>query len=200
MITTQNNLDQIAGRIERAYHLRHPNWLATGLTPGVWGAAAIRLLEVADARSSLPVDPELFVAVQDYKTFRRDPWRELTQEGATKAYRVAVRRIVRQLRRELGAELRWAARYLNSGRSIEELTESPKSKVSPMIKVMLCHEYDRSDLAELIRPAAEAQHLACPLYRAACKHLVPSEVYPRSRREQSFQANISAQVNSYNWN
>ena len=28
----------------------------------------------------MPLDPELFVAVQSYRSFRRDPWAELAQE------------------------------------------------------------------------------------------------------------------------
>lgn len=200
MIATQNNLDQLADRIERAYHLRHPNWLATGLTPGVWTAAAVRLHEVVAAHSFLPVDPELFVAAQSYKTFRRDPWCELTQEGACKAYRSAVRKIIRQLKRELAGELRRATRFLEAQGTLDELVASARSKVSPMIKLMLCHQNDRSDLALHVNSAAEAQHLACPLYRIACKNLIPGDLYPLPNQKILLQPRIVAQSRSFAWN
>ena len=198
MISTQYNLDQLAGRIERAYHRRHPNWVETGLTPGVWTAATLRLLEVAATRSSIPIDPELFVAVQSYKTFRRDPWCELTQEGASKTYQKAIRQIVRHLKKELSAELRWATRYLEATDSLDQLVAHPKSKASPIIKLMLCRQHDRADLAALVRNAADAQHLACPLYQSACQKLMPHEFYPRPKLVLS---SISANPDhSHIWN
>ena len=198
MIATQHNLDSLADRIERAYRLRHPNWLATGLTPGVWRIAAVRLYESVASVSTLPIDPELFVAVQNYKSFRRDPWAELTQERAAKAYRLSIQQIVRQLKKELTLEICWSTRYLATTGSIDELLSLPKLKISPIVKLMLCEEHGRSDLAASYRPSAEAQHLACPLYRLACKHLVPAHHYPRP---EAVMANtMAAQEDSYAWN
>ena len=200
VISTQNNLDQVAERIERAYRRRHSTWLATGLTPGVWTAAAVRLNDVSHNRVVLPIDPELFVAVQNYKSFRRDPWRELTQEGSVKTYRFAVRKIISQLKIELAAEMRWSKRFLEAGGSLDEVMAISKSRVSPITKLVLCHRQQRQDLAETIRPAAEAQHLACPLYQFAYRNLMPSLSYPDSNRGSMTIPGVGEQKHSFAWN
>lgn len=200
VITTQTNLDQLADRVHQAYLRRHPKWLATGLTPGVWTAAAVRLHEIATNQASLPIDPELFVAVQNYKSFRRDPWRELTQEGASKTYLKAVRQIVRQLKIELNTELRWAHRYLATTGSFDQLLKDSKAKVSPIIKLFLCHQLNEHDREPSVRAAAEAQHLACPLYRLASKHLLPNPCYPQPVRPFVLPQLLNDQKDSYTWN
>ena len=200
LISTQNDLDQLAGRIERAYRRRHPLWTATGLTPGVWTAAAVRLSEVAMGDSILPIDAELFIAVQNYKSFRRDPWGELTQERATKSYRLAIRVIIKQLKKEIAAELKWSQRVLEMGRSLDEVLTSTKSRVSPITKLVLCHREGREDLAQVVRPAAEAQHLACPLYRYALKNLIAHAAYPEPRNEVIKSRDVIAQNRSFAWN
>ena len=198
VIASQHSLSSLADRIERAYKRRHPNWLATGLTLGVWRVAATRLYEVAGNHESLPADPELFVAVQNFNTFRRDPWAELTQEEAVQTYQIAIRRIVRQLKKELTLEICWSTRYLKSTGSIDELISMPKSKISPIIKLLLCQQHGRLDLIALLQPAAEAQHLACPLYRIACEHLVPADCYPRPNHAMA--ASNAYQEQAYAWN
>lgn len=199
MLTTQTSLDQLADRIEQAYRRRHPQWFAIGLTPGVWTAAAARLVEVEEVGSGLPVDPELFVAVQSYKSFRRDPWGELTQEQAAKVYRAAIRKIVRQLRAELKAELRWSRRHLEMGQSLDQIFGQARSRVSPIAKLVLCQEWDRDDLAEAVRPAAEAQHQACPLYRIACEDLMATSAYPTPRAAASSDL-LAIPAGSFAWN
>jgi len=200
VIPTQNNLDQVAERIERAYRRRHPTWTATGLTPGVWTAAAVRLADVSHGDVSLPIDPELFVAVQNYQSFRRDPWRELTQEGAVKIYRSAVRKIIQQLKAELADEMKRSKRFLEAGGSLDEVLANSKSRVSPITKFVLCHRQKRQDLVEVIRPAAQAQHLACPLYRFACENLVPSLFQPDSTRELMTMPGVGQPNLSFAWN
>ena len=198
MIASQRSLSSLADRIERAYKRRHPNWLATGLTLGVWKVAATRLYEVAGNHESLPADPELFVAAQSFNSFRRDPWTELAQEEAVKTYRVAIRRIIRQLKKELTLEICWSTRYLESTGSIDDLMSLPKAKISPIIKSMLCQQHGRPDLTAIYQPAAEAQHLACPLYRLACEHLVPAHCYPRPNL--AMPSNIAYQEQAHAWN
>lgn len=198
-MTTQTTIDSLADRIEQAYCRRHPSWLATGLTPGVWFAAAVRLNEVALRNEHFPVDPELYVAVQRSKSFRRDPWAELTQEGALKRYCNAIRKIVRQLKVELASELNRSHRSLENGRTLEEILAASKSRISPLTKLVLCHNLDRPDLAAVIRPAAEAQHLACPLYRLACKSLLSTPDYPIPSRTVVNQVS-GAHQHSFAWN
>ncbi len=200
MTTTQSHLDSLADRIERAYHRQHPRWDATGLTQGVWSAAAVRLNEVAKSGPGFPIDPELFVAVQNYKSFRRDPWCELCQEGAAKRYRLALRKIINQLKAELNSELRWSQRALDSGRSLDEIMAGSKARVSPIAKLVLCHHQRRTDLVELVRPSAEAQHLACPLYRFACRNLIPSPIYPDPQVESTTAVRSVGQTLSFIWN
>ncbi len=200
MTTTQHHLDQLAGRIAQAYHRKHPLWVEIGLTPGVWNSAAIRLNEVAIYHPGLPIDPELFVAVQDYRTFRRDPWCELTQEGSAKVYRATVRKIIKRLRTELATELRRSKRHLAAGRTLDDIMTSTKSRVSPIAKLVLCHDQDRTDLVEAIRPSAEAQHVACPLYRFACKNLMPRSVYPEPQPDLISSPSITDQARSFAWN
>ncbi len=200
MIATQSHLDHLARRIELAYCRQHPGWVATALTPGVWSAAAVRLNDVSRLGATFPIDPELYVAVQDFKTFRRDPWRELTQECCARRYRASVRKIVKQLKRELEGELNWSDRVLESGRSLDELVEVGRSRISPIAKLALCVRHQRDDLAELIRPAAEAQRLACPLYASACRKLMPDVALLRSKSTALHDGKVSTQQNSFFWN
>jgi len=200
VIITQKNLDQLAERIERAYRRKHPNWVATGVTPGVWTSAAIRLHDASSIDPSTPIDPELFVAVQKETAFRCDPWHELTQEAATRVYRVAIRKIVRHLKAELAAELRCSKRFLKAGGSIEAMMTHSKSRISPIIKLVVCHRSHRSDLAEVVRPAAEAQHLACPLYRIACDNLLKHSDYPNPKPDLVPTWGITNQKHMFAWN
>lgn len=200
MITTQTKLEKLADRIERAYRLRFPNWPATGLTPGVWAAAAARLTEAAWGTRSLPIDPELFVAAQSYRSFRRDPWAELAQEGSGKAYRSAIRQVVGQLRDELKRELRWSNRFLRTGGSLEELLSTPQSRVSPLTAMSLFIRHDRFDLVRQVRPAAESQHRACPLYRYACKRTIPADLYPATLPDVAATVGITDQQLAFAWN
>lgn len=200
VITTQNSLDQLAVRLQRAYERRHPHWLSTGLTPGVWTAAASRLLDVGVNQPKLPIDPELFVAVQDYKTFRRDPWRELTQAGSSHVYRQSILQIVKQLKVELRKELRWARRYLEKEGSLDQMLACPRPKVSPLVKLLLCHQQNRPELAVLVRTAAEAQQKACPLYDLACNHLSLDQIPLRSKGTLMLSPFLVDQEDTYVWN
>src|SRR4051812_44106026 len=108
VISSQDDIEQLADRIERAYRRRYPSWNSVGLTPGVWDSAAARLLEAAHLESAIPIDPELFVAVQVKSGSRNDPWAELTQACSLRQYLRALERIVGQLREELIREVRRA--------------------------------------------------------------------------------------------
>ena len=200
MIATQSHLDHLAERIEVAYRRRHPIWAPLGLTPGVWLAAAGRLNDVAAIDPASPIDPELFVAVQDYRTFRRDPWRELAQEGAATRYRSAVRKIVKQLKAELEGELDWSKQLLESGRSLDELIAVVKTRVSPIAKLALCVRHDRDDLADQVRPAAEAQQRACPLYTFACRKLIPGLAVDAPEAPAVGGPGLVDQEHSFAWN
>ena len=200
MIPTQFHFDQLAGRIEAAYRRRHSKWVGTGLTPGVWTAAAGRLSGITAVSPNLPIDPELYVAVQNYKPFRRDPWRELTQEESARRYRSSVRKIVKQLKAELAGELDWSNQLLNTGRSIDDVITVAKSRVSAITKLALCVRHNREDLAAIVRPDAEAQQLACPLYLFACRNLMPDVTQEVPRDKHLSILGITGHSDSFAWN
>jgi hypothetical protein len=110
VICSQDAIRQLAVRIEHAYSRKYPKWLPIGLTPGVWESASARLLEASNRGANIPIDPELFVAVQARNRLAPDPWAELTQQRSLNQYIKALRRIIGQLRRELKGEVRRSRR------------------------------------------------------------------------------------------
>ncbi len=180
MITSQAIVGQLAERMERAYRRRYPSWQAIGLTPGVWEAAAARLLEGSAGGWGVPVDPELFVAVQSRSGLTPNPWVELTQERSLEHYLKALRRIVRQLRKELRSEVRRAERRLNLGLTLDEVLATEGARISPLTCYILAHREGRYDLSMRHRAAAASQHRSCPLYRLASRAFLPSQAYPAS--------------------
>jgi len=180
VIFSQEAIGELAGRIERAYRRRHPMWQSVGLTPGVWESAAARLYEAAAVHPTIPVDPELYVAVQDRGEPRHGPWAELAQVGALRRYLKAVGKIVGQLRVELRSEVRRAEIRLNRGVPLDQVLASETTRLSPLSRYILAHRAGRPDLSIRWRAAAEGQHRSCPLYRLASRALLPSRAYPTS--------------------
>lgn len=179
VITSQDAIGQLADRIERAYHRRFPGWSSAGLTPGVWESAASRLSESGDVEPAIPIDPELFVAVQVARDGLRDPWAELTQQQALRCYLRAVRRIVGQLREELRREVRLAEGRLLRGVTLDQLLATKAARISPLTFYILAHRAGRLDLSLMIRREAAGQDRSCPLYRLASRSFLPSHAYPQ---------------------
>ena len=180
MICSQDAIGHLASRIERAYRRRYPRWHPVGLTPGVWDSAAFRLLEASNDGPKLPIDPELFVAVQDPTGLSPDPWAELTQQRSLDRYINSLRRIVGQLRKELGAEVRRAESRLLRGMSLDQVLAKEGGRISPLGRYILAHRAGRQDLSMKYRAEAENQHRSCPLYRLASRPLLPNHAYPTS--------------------
>jgi hypothetical protein len=178
VISSQDDIEQLADRIERAYRRRYPSWKDVGLTPGVWDSAAARLLEAAELESEIPIDPELFVAVQARSGIRNDPWAELTQACSLRQYLRALERIVGQLRDELVREVRRAESRLLRGMTLDQLLEAGSSRISPLTLYILAHRAGRHDLSRRLRSEAQGQHRSCPLYLLASRSLLPAEAYP----------------------
>jgi hypothetical protein len=178
VIPTQDAIGQLADRIERAYCRRYPTWKSVGLTPGAWESAAARLSEVAEDEPTIPIDPELFVAVQPPSVGRQDPWVELTPQGSSKRYIRAVHKIVEQLRTELRREVRRAEDRLLRGMTLDQLLATDKARLSPLTRYILAHRAGRHDLSLRLRIEAEGQHRSCPLYRLASRSLLPGNAYP----------------------
>ncbi|HEX8199689.1 MAG TPA: hypothetical protein VF590_04325 [Isosphaeraceae bacterium] len=173
-ITTRD----LATRIHRAYQRRRPHWPPIGPDPEVWAVAAAALLQAHREDPRLPLDPELFVAAQPTGPLWADPWGELAQEDAIRRYRGCVERIIGGLRSELRAEVRLIRRRIRRGEAIEAALGRKSHDLSPLGRFIAACRVGRPDLAAPFRAAAAAQHRSCPLYRPACRRLIPAEAYP----------------------
>ncbi len=178
MICSQDAIDHLASRIERAYRRRNPGWSSFGPNRGIWESAASRLLEISIDSPQLPIDPELFVAVLTPGGIAPDPWSELTQRSSRTRYLKALRSIIKRLRRELKSELRLAECLLAGGMDLDELLDDRWDRISPLTRYILAVRGTRYDLVLRLRAAAQAQHRSCPLYRQASRSLMPTHAYP----------------------
>ena len=170
----------LADRIQIAYSRRKSDSRTFRGSDGVWEAAATGLLTLQQNDPTIPVDPELFVAVQPNRPWS-DPWGELTQKAALTRYRREVRRIVAQLRAEIKVEVRTVERKLREGSQLQRILADSGGQVSPMGRYIIARRAGLDDLAERLRPSAERQHRSCPLYQQACRFLLPRDLYPLPR-------------------
>lgn len=177
MLPTQELIDHLADRIERAYALRRAGWYRGCSTRRVWSAAALCLWQAHADDPALPLDSELFVASQKLPHAVGDPWAELAQPEAAHRYRLQVRRIVLLLRNELSREVRIA-----EGRMDDPLLGLASllrdRRLSPLGCYIAAHRKGRHDLALRFAGSAAEQHKACPLYREASRTLLGMEFYP----------------------
>lgn len=185
VLATQATLDGLAERIEQAYRLRRSGWYRGCSTDRVWSTAAAILVQLHQEDPTLPIDPELYVAVQPVSTPGAgfdDPWVGLTQAAAARRYRRRVREMIRELRVELRAEVRFAERRISRGEAIGKVLLSPHQRLSPLGCYIVAIRAERIDLGERFRVAAVEQHRSCPLYRAASGQLLPPDFYPVGER------------------
>ena len=180
VLPTQEIIAGLAERIEQAYGLRYPKANEWGISPGAFEAAAAGLTLLHRNRPMIPVDPELFVAVQPVRTWS-DPWTELTSEESYRRYRRHVRRIVTRLRTELRNEIRWGERRVRRGSTVVETLNASDGRVSALGRYVIARRAGLDELAERLRPQAERQHRSCPLYQHACRSFLPDDAYPQPR-------------------
>jgi hypothetical protein len=180
VLPSQEMISSLAERIEQAFRRRYPDWTTVRTSSGVWGAAASGLLMLHRNIPSVPLDPEMFVAVQPLRTWA-DPWADLAQESALRRYRRHVRRIVSQLRSEIREEVRSAERKLRGGTSLTSVLSDSSGRISALGRYVIARRAGQDELAERLRPEAERQHRSCPLYRQACRFLLPDNTYPIPR-------------------
>jgi hypothetical protein len=178
VLASQETIDTLADRIERAYRLRHPGWNRGCSTSRVWAAAATVLHAVRRDDPTIPLDPELFVAAQCGVLEFADPWLELADPTAGRRYRDRVWQIVDGLRCELGREVRRAEREIRRGIPIDRVVLAKGRSLSALGCYILARRAGRDDLAERLRRGAADQHRSCPLYRQACLSLLPPDAYP----------------------
>ncbi len=178
MLATQDEIEQIGGRIERAYYLRRsgPQW--TGSTVGLWSVAATRLIQSHWDDPTIPVDPELYVAAQPMDARRTSPWFDLSQEISARRYCRYVRKIVRGLRAELLLEIRLAERRIRRGVCLDEVVSPQSRSLSPLGCYIVAHRAGLDELAEHFQSSAEIQHKSCPLYRPASLPWLSLNAYP----------------------
>jgi hypothetical protein len=182
VLPTQEVIDDLAGRIERAYALRRAEWRRGCSTRRVWAAAALCLWQAHTEDPTVPLDSELFVASQPITESLGDPWVALTQPEAGRRYRSQVRRIVQRLRDELSREVQLAERQMREDAPTILASLSNNRRLSPLGCYIAAHRIGRADIADrFARPAAE-QHHACPLYKAASLSLLPLDLYPVEER------------------
>jgi hypothetical protein len=178
VLPTQETIDQLADRIERAYALRRAGWDRGCSTRRVWAAAAMCLWQAHVDDPVLPLDSELFVASQPIGGSLGDPWVELTQVEAARRYRSQVRRIVQRLRAELKREVRRAERRIRESTRFTLVTLYQDRRLSPLGCYIAAHRIGRDDLARRLASPAAEQHRSCPLYQLACLTMLPPDLYP----------------------
>jgi len=181
-VVTQTGIDALAERIARAYLRRQPFWYPGCSNARVWEAAAEALVRLNRKDPTIPVDPELFVAAQPIDSPLSDPWQDLTQTRAVRRYEKRVRRIIRDLRAELVAEVRQVESRVRKGQNLESVLQTKSQSLSPMGRYIAAYRAKRFDLVKRFRDQAKEQHLSCPLYRHACQKLLPRSAYPVSER------------------
>jgi hypothetical protein len=180
MMPSQTTITEIADRIEMAYARKTADLISMRSSGGVWEAAATGLLMLAESDPTIPVDAELFVAVQPVKGWS-DPWGDLASQLALMRYHREVKQIIAQLRSEIKAEMTYARKRFLSGISTTKILTDAADRLSPLGRYILAYRAGLFEMAERIRPDAERQHRACPLYQAACKGLIDDSVYPKPR-------------------
>ncbi len=177
VLATQDEIEQIGERIERAYYLRRPRTQWSGSTSGLWSVAAARLIQSHRNDPTIPVDPELYVAAQPIDVRQISPWFDLSQEISARRYCRHVRKIVRGLRAELHLEIRLAERRVRRGAGLDEVVSESRS-LSPLGCYIVAHRAGRVEVAERFHLSAEAQHWSCPLYRQASLPWLSFDAYP----------------------
>jgi hypothetical protein len=126
----------------------------------------------------IPLDPELFVAVQPGHASFSDPWGELTQPTAARRYVHLIRKIVRGLQSELRTEVLRAEVRIRRGETIDQVIRTRNKNLSPLGCLIVTLRSGRPDLAARFRSEAAAQHRSCPLYRQAILRLLAPKDYP----------------------
>lgn len=188
MSTTLQEIEKVAERIERAYLRRRPSWHPTQTSSEVWSVAAANLLQIHRDDPTIPVDPELYVAMQPLDSSFAKPWEELTPPEASARYRRHVLQLIDQLRTELDEELGLVEGLVRSGESIEVVLLSKNNQFSPLGRYIVAQRAHRPDLARQLQAQARRQHRCCPLYRPASRGLLPGDTYPTNRTTSSYQA------------
>jgi hypothetical protein len=69
-------------------------------------------------------------------------------------------------------------REVDAGKSLERVLRGRRRWLSPLGRYIAAYHADRVDLLERFHARALHQHESCPLYRYACRGLLPEWAYP----------------------
>ena len=188
MLPTQELIDYLADRIERAYRHRRSRWYRGCSTRRVWSAAALRLWQTHVDDPCLPLDCELYVESQGMAGTFGDPWEELAQPGAARLYRARVYGIIRRLRAELKREVRLADRALGQDFSSSFAVLSVNKRLSALGCYIAAHRAGMPELAARFAAGAIEQHRSCPLYQVASIPLLSNDLYPFAESSMGYDA------------
>jgi hypothetical protein len=178
VLPTQELIEHLAERIERAYTLRRQQWCRGCSTRRVWSAAALRLWQAHVEDPRVPLDCELYVASQVINESLSDPWSELAQPAAARRYRAQVLWIIRRLRCELSRELRLADRVIGEKGKIGIMALPVNKRISPLGYYIAAQRAGIPELADRFAAAAAEQHRSCPLYQYASIPFLSADLYP----------------------
>lgn len=178
VLTNHDLIESLATRIERAYLLRRPNWRPVRSNVRVWSTTAHMLFKAQMEDPSLPLDPELFVAVQPLEWPYLEPALVFPQPEAIQHYRHLVKKLIRDLATELRGEVSRAERRIKRGVALERVLSPENASLSALGCFIVACRARRPDLVQRFLPGAQMQHQACPLYRQASHGLLPGESYP----------------------
>jgi hypothetical protein len=181
VLPTQELIEHLAERIERAYALRRQSWSRGCSTRRLWSAAALRLWQAHVDDPRLPLDCELYVASQPINESLSDPWSELAQPSAARRFRDRVVRIVGRLRRELAREVRLAERLIRKEGAIGLSAMPPSHRISPLGYYIAAQRAGLPGLADRFAAGAAEQHRSCPLYQNASIAFLSADLYPAGK-------------------
>jgi hypothetical protein len=110
---------------------------------------------------------------------------------AARRYVRRVRRIIRRLRAELKREVVRAHQLLERGHGLGTIVQGRHSRFSPLGLYITAHHVGQAELAGRLRERVVEQHHACPLYRMACRSLLPPSDYPVAAGLERFESSTA---------
>lgn len=169
---------EIAIRMESAFIRRtrrqDSRWSPTAKS---WLRLARRLIALNESNAIFPLDPELFIVVQNDSTLMNLDLPEAENEAITH-FSDKIKHMIRKLQAEISEELRWLEHSSDRGVGMDQLILSPSRKLTPLSRYIHACRNNRAELAGLLLADVIRQHESCPLYRHACQKWLAGQRYP----------------------
>lgn len=169
---------EIAIRMESAF-IRRTRRQDSRWSPSAnsWLRLARRLITLSQSNAIFPLDPELFIIVQNDSTLLNLDMPEVEDE-AIAHFADNVNRMISNLQAEISEELRWLEHSGRRGVGMDQLVLSPSRKLTPLSRYIHACRNNRPELAGRLLADVIRQHEICPLYRHACKKWLARQSYP----------------------